>query len=131
MASPPRPTVVILDDEQRAREMLRRSLERYGYETVETATVRDAISALRRGSASAAILDVRLPEEQTGLDVLSQFRREAPEAKVPVIILTGSLLSDEEEAEITRQRGFLFLKPESLESLMKFLDQLLERDQPQ
>lgn len=131
MVAPPRPRVVILDDEQRARDMLRRCLDRYGYEAIETETVRDAIGALREAAPSAAILDVRLPEEQTGLDVLRQFRREAPEAKVPVIILTGSLLSDDEEAEITRQRGFLFQKPESLDGLMKFLDQLLERDQPQ
>ena len=126
-----RPTVVILDDEPLARQLLRRYLARYGYETFETETVDAAVAALREGQVAAAILDVRLPEARTGLDVLREFRREVPGTAVPVIILTGSMLSDEEEAEVTRQRGFLFRKPESLDVLMKFLDQLLGRDQPQ
>jgi two-component system, sensor histidine kinase len=127
----PGPTVVILDDEQVARHLLRRYLARYGYETLETETVDAAVAALRGGQVAAAILDVRLPEARTGLDVLREFRRAVPGTAVPVIILTGSLLSDEEEAEVTRQRGFLFRKPESLDVLMKFLDQLLGRDQPE
>jgi CheY-like chemotaxis protein len=126
-----RPTVVVLDDEPVARDLLHRFLTKYGYRAVETATAEEAIAALRRRPVDAVILDVRLQEALTGLDVLRMLRREAPLATVPVIILTGSVLSDEEELEVTRQRGFLFAKPESLDVLIKFLDQLLGRDQPQ
>jgi DNA-binding response OmpR family regulator len=122
--------VVILDDEPAARMLLKRFLTRHGYETVETATVDAAVDALRHGPIDAVILDVRLPEERNGLDVLRLLRREAPLARVPVVILTGSLLSEEEEIEVTRHRGFLFHKPESLEALMNFLDQLTGTDQP-
>lgn len=125
------PSVVVLDDEPATRALLRRFLTKYGYRPVETATAAEAITALRRGPVDAVILDVRLPERLTGLDVLRMLRHEAPLATVPVIILTGSVLSDEEEREVTRQRGFLFAKPESPEVLIKFLDQLLGRDQPQ
>jgi CheY-like chemotaxis protein len=131
MPPPAGPSVVVLDDEPVARDLLRRFLTKYGYQAVETATAEEAIAALRRGPVDAVILDVRLPEALTGLDVLRMLRREAPLATVPVIILTGSVLSDEEELEVTRQRGFLFAKPESLDVLIKFLDQLLGRDQPQ
>jgi DNA-binding response OmpR family regulator len=128
---PTRPRVLVLDDEPFARDILRRFLDRYGYEVVETSSAVDAVAALRRGGLEAVILDVRLPEKLTGLDVLRLFRREAPDSTVPVIILTGSMLSDDEEAEITRNRGFLFHKPESMDMLMKFIDQLVGRDQPQ
>lgn len=131
MRSVARPRVVILDDESVARDLLRRYLLRREYEPVETATVDQAVQALRAGPVDAVILDVRLGEERNGLDVLRQFRREVPEAKAPVIILTGALLSDQEEIEITKNRGFLFHKPESLEVLVNFLDQLLDRDRPQ
>jgi DNA-binding response OmpR family regulator len=123
--------VVILDDEPTARTILRRFLSRHGYETVETSTVEMAVAAMKGGPVDAVILDVRLPEERTGLDVLRMLRREAPLANVPVIILTGSMLSDEEEASITRHRGFLFHKPESMEGLVTFLDQLTGTDQPE
>lgn len=127
----PRPLrVVILDDEPTARSLLRRYLTRHGYETVETSTVDMAMEALRRGPVDAAILDVRLPEERNGLDVLRLLRCEARLAGVPVLILTGSLLSDEEEREIIRHRAFLFHKPESLDVLMNFLDQITGTDRP-
>ena len=123
--------VIVLDDEPTARMLLRRYLSRHGYETVETSTVDMAVDAMRTGPVDAVILDVRLPEERTGLDVLRMLRRETPLTHVPVIILTGSILSDEEETEITRHRGFLFQKPESLEGLVNFLDQLTGSDQPE
>lgn len=131
MSAPDTPTVVVLDDEPATRDLLRRFLQKYGYRTVSTATTAEAIGALQSGPVDAVILDVRLPEKLNGLDVLRMLRREAPLAKVPVIILTGSVLSEEEQIEVTRSRGFLFAKPESLDVLMKFLDQLLGRDQPQ
>lgn len=122
--------VVVLDDEPIARELLRRHLARHDYQTVETATVDQAVAALRSGPVDAVILDVRLPEERDGLDVLRDLRKEAPLAGVPVIILTGAVLSEKEESEITRNRGFLFHKPESLDVLVNFLDQLLGTDRP-
>ncbi len=128
MGSPPRPRVVILDDESVARDLLRRFLLRREYEPIETANANQAVAALRAGPVDAVILDVRLGEERNGLDVLRQFRTEVPDARAPVIILTGALLTDEEEIEITKNRGFLFHKPESLETLMNFLDRLLDRD---
>lgn len=125
------PRVVILDDEPIARDLLRRYLSRREYEPVETNCVDTAVQALRTGPVDAVILDYRLGEDRNGLDVLRQFRSEAPDATAPVIMLTGAFLTEGEQAEITRNRGFIFHKPESLDVLVDFLDQLLGRDRPQ
>jgi DNA-binding response OmpR family regulator len=126
-APTPLPKVVVLDDEPTARNLLERFLKKRGYEAVKTATVDEALNALRLGPV-AVILDVRLADERSGIDVLRMFRREMPEVKAPVIILTGAILSDEEELEIVKNRGFLFHKPESLDVLMNFMEQLLGTD---
>jgi DNA-binding response OmpR family regulator len=126
-AAKPLPKVVVLDDEPTARNLLERFLAKRGYEAIKTATAEEALQAMRLGPV-AVILDVRLAEERSGLDVLRMFRRELPEVNVPVIILTGAILSDEEELEIVRNRGFLFHKPESLDVLMNFMEQLLGTD---
>jgi response regulator RpfG family c-di-GMP phosphodiesterase len=132
MTSPSRRLrVVVLDDEPTARELMRRYLGLHGYDVVEAATVEEAVRALGERPVDAVILDVRLAEEQTGLDVLQSLRRQKGLEKVPVIILTGAVLSDEEELLITRQRAFLFRKPESLDLLVNFLDQMTGSDQPQ
>ena len=113
-----------------ARDLMRRYLTRREYEPVTTATVDSALDALRTGLVDAVILDYRLGEGRNGLDVLRQFRADLPDAAAPVIVRTGAMLSDTEEAEITKHRGFVFHKPESIDVLIDFLDQLLGRDRP-
>jgi DNA-binding response OmpR family regulator len=124
------PRVLVLDDEPVARDLLRRYLKKRGYETVETGTIDSAMAALRAGPVDAMILDYRLGEDRNGLDVLLQFRREVPQSRTPAIMLTGALLSASEEAEITRNQGFVFHKPESLDTLADFLDRLLGHERP-
>jgi len=122
------PTVLMLDDEETVREVGKRFLQAFGYGCVEADTIERAIEILRTTTVEAAILDVRLPGPETGLDLLAAFRAQAELKNIPVLIMTGSVLSDAEEASITRQRGFLFYKPEGFAVIVRFLDQLTGRD---
>jgi DNA-binding response OmpR family regulator len=122
--------VLILDDEPGIRATLGRFLELYGYRSIETASVDQAVEAFGRERIHALILDVRLGAGPTGLDVLKTLRARPELATVPVLILTGAVLSDAEEASIARHRAFLFHKPEGFDTLLAFLDQLTGRDQP-
>ena len=65
-----------------------------------------------------------------GLEVLSPLRTHLELTKVPVLVWTGALLSDDEEWAVTRHGAHLFQKPEGMRSLVNFLDQLLGRDRP-
>lgn len=123
--------IMVLDDEPVARQIMRRYLGLHGYETLEAGTVDEAVETLKRESVDAVILDVRLAEERTGLDVLKSLRRLPGLENLPAIILTGKILDDAEELSITRERAYLFHKPESLDVLINFLDQMLGTDQPQ
>ncbi|MGH9313482.1 MAG: response regulator [Vicinamibacterales bacterium] len=125
------PRIMVLDDEPVARQIMRRYLGLHGYETLEAGTVDEAVETLKREPVDAVILDVRLAEERTGLDVLKSLRRLPGLENLPAIILTGKILDDVEELSITRERAYLFHKPESLDVLINFLDQMLGTDQPQ
>ena len=123
--------MMVLDDEPTARLIMNRYLGLYGYDTIAAGTVDEAVAVLKGERVDAVILDVGLAEERTGLDVLRTLRRLPGLEKVPVIILTGKILDDAEELSIARERAYLFRKPESLDVLVKFLDQMLGTDQPQ
>lgn len=129
MTQGPQPlTVLVLDDEASIRDSLRRFLQLYGYVCVEADTVDAAVRVLESRRIDAVILDVRLPDQQSGLDVLAPLRSRAEFERVPVLILTGGVLTDKEEALITRQRAHIFYKPEGFDTLLNFLDQLTGRD---
>src|SRR3954464_9929446 len=104
------PTVLLVDDEPLVRETGRRFLHMCGYQCVEAESVERAAEMVTTTAVDAAILDVRLPGPKSGLDLLASFREQSALTKIPVLIMTGSVLTYAEEASITRQRAFLFYK---------------------
>jgi DNA-binding response OmpR family regulator len=122
------PTVLVLDDEPGVRTSMERLLQVYGYGAVTASTLDEARGALQTTSIQALILDVGLQGGSTGLDLLRTIREQPAFDKAPVLIFTGGVLSDAEEAFITRHRAFLFYKPEGFDTLIKFLDTLTGRD---
>ena len=90
----------------------------------------EAIDVIRGTPIGAVILDVRLPAGGSGLDVLQSLREQPDLQSIPAIVLTGGVLTEDEELMITRRRAHLFRKPEGFEHLVTFLDQLTGRDRP-
>lgn len=125
LASAPR--VLVLDDEPAVRETGGRYLRAHGYTCVEAETMEDAIEALRTTTLDAAILDVRLPGQRSGLDFLDRLRQDCELSEIPVLIMTGNVLTNAEEATISRQRGVLFYKPQGFATIVKFLDEAIKR----
>jgi CheY-like chemotaxis protein len=125
---PASPVVLVLDDEPVIRTAARRFLGRAGYGCVEAESVKAAIEQLRKTPVVAAMLDMRLPGGQSGLDLLVDLRKISEFREIPVLIVTGSALSDEEKTTIAKHRGFVFFKPEGFSTIVGFLDQLTGRD---
>jgi DNA-binding NtrC family response regulator len=118
----------VLDDEPQVRHMGRRFLQTWGYGCVEADSIDTAIEALRTTRVVAAILDVRLPGEHSGLDMLAAFRELDEFKTIPILIMTGGGVSDAEAAAITKHGAFLFYKPEGFTTIINFLDQLTGRE---
>ncbi len=64
-----------------------------------------ALLRLRSANIDAVILDLRLAEERSGLEVLEQMRLEARYDDVPVVVLTGVTEVDATEDEIIQRHG--------------------------
>ena len=124
----PRPVVLVMDDEPGIRQAAQRFLRRSGYECVEAENVEAALTLLRETKVVAAMLDMRLPDGRTGIDVLMNLRSRPEFGDIPVLIVTGSVLSDSEVASIAKQKGFVFFKPEGFSTIVNFLDRLTGRD---
>ena len=124
------PTVLVLDDDPGVRSSMERLLQVYGYGAVTVSTLDEAQEVLKSTPVQALILDVALQGDGTGLDLLRSIRARPEFDKAPILIFTGGVLSDAEEALITRHRAFLFYKPEGFDTLVNFLDTLTGRDRP-
>ena len=82
---PPRQILVIDDDEQ-LREMLRRMLEYAGYDVVEACDGEEAMKLLRNREVDLVITDILMPNRE-GLEPIMELRRGRPQ--LPIIAISG------------------------------------------
>jgi two-component system chemotaxis response regulator CheY len=82
--------ILVVDDESSIRTVVRRMLEKAGYDVLEAENGEAAIEAINTGEnrlmLDAVICDIRMPKVN-GLDAITYFRHEYPH--VPLIVLTG------------------------------------------
>lgn len=78
-------TVLIADDEDHIRQLVKIYLANEGFGTIEAKTGTEALKAWREQSPCLVILDIMMPELD-GREVLKQIRKER---KTPVIMLTA------------------------------------------
>lgn len=83
--------VLIAEDEERLRKIVRTYLQRDGYEVLEARNGQEAIDLLDENTVDLVILDVMMPEVD-GWSVLRHLRNESD---LPVIMLTAR--GDEED----------------------------------
>ena len=77
------PTVLVVDDEEHIRTLVRRILERDGYQVSEAATGAEALALLGAGRPTPDLLmsDVHMPE-LGGVEMVEQIRLTKPGLKV-------------------------------------------------
>ena len=80
--------ILVVDDEPLQRKIIRKYLERVGYEIIEAATGEDTISSVRNENPDLVLMDYFLPGKD-GREVLKIIRKEYPLRKLPVIIVTA------------------------------------------
>jgi CheY-like chemotaxis protein len=86
-------TVLLVEDEEPLRRVLRDLLEREGFSVVEAADGVQALDEVDRSAPDVLVLDLNLPRLD-GYGVLSHLRARPSTAKLPVIVLTAK--GDEE-----------------------------------
>jgi len=112
--SQPKPKLMVIDDLDSARAMMRRTLSR-GYEVYDFASVAEALPAVERAEFDALITDLRMPGID-GLTGLRRFKAKVPD--LPVILVTA-FATVETAIEAMKAGAFDYLtkpfEPEELE----------------
>jgi signal transduction histidine kinase/DNA-binding response OmpR family regulator len=85
------PTVLVVDDDPTARDLLSANLKGAGYRLLQASSGDEALSLARSMRPDAITLDVMMPKPD-GWDVLSALKADADLRDIPVVIVT--MLSD-------------------------------------
>ena len=92
--------VLVVEDDDSTREMLRRMLEKEGCVVREAANGKLALEELERNGAPDLItLDLMMPE-MDGFSVVAALRADARWNRIPIVIMTAKDLTDDDRARL-------------------------------
>ncbi|HOI94332.1 MAG TPA: response regulator [Syntrophobacter fumaroxidans] len=115
--------LLLVDDEEEFASTLAERLRLRGVDVRTVFRGEDALPAIREERPDLVLLDVLMPGVG-GMELLRRLRIECP--SLPVILLTGQGIS-EEELRIGALHGAVFLmKPLSIDELMKTIGGILD-----
>jgi DNA-binding response OmpR family regulator len=81
---PRKQSILIIEDEEAIRQLLRCCLEEAGYSVSEASNGRKGVQAFRKAPTDLVITDIYMPERD-GLEVIECLRRTRPTVKILVI----------------------------------------------
>lgn len=111
--------ILVADDDEQMRRLLKLVLEREGHFVVEARDGLDALDQIESHPPDLVLLDVDMPRLD-GFGVLSELRARVHTASLPVVMLTGRLESEGEALDLGAQ-DFLAkpVQPNSLKARVR------------
>ncbi len=115
-------TLLLVEDDAATRGLFEALLTSAGFTVHGTGNGADALVRLRSGTFDLVVLDLLLPA-LTGLAVLKAMRQNPTTAELPVIVVTGAVLSKQDLMDL---HGVTVLrKPVDPEDLIEAVDTTL------
>ncbi|HOO31543.1 MAG TPA: response regulator transcription factor [Thermotogota bacterium] len=116
--------ILIADDEDRMRRLIKDFLTRSGYEVIEAADGQEALEKFESSKADLAVLDVMMPVYD-GWEVCAEIKEIS---EIPVIMLTALDGEDDEIFSLKNGADDYMPKPFSPKVLIARIENLLKRN---
>jgi DNA-binding response OmpR family regulator len=121
-----RRTVLVVEDALTTRCILEQFFARAGCDVLQASDPETAMMRLHSTPVDAVILDLRLSDERSGLEVLEHMRVDVKFDDVPVVILTGvSEVDESEEKTIQRHGAHLLYKRFGYREVVQRLEKII------
>jgi CheY-like chemotaxis protein len=122
-----KPSVLIVDDDREAIKAFHPMLKQHGYEARAAYDAQAALEEIERCLPDVILLDLHLPIID-GIELLRRLKLVRRFAEIPVAILTGDYLIDDElTAEVDRLGSRLHYKPLWEEDILQIVGSLLRQ----
>ena len=94
-SGPPTVRVLVIDDHDAARHIVRQCLPAPRYTVADAPTGGSGVALARSTTPDAVVLDLNLPD-MNGREVLAQLKSDPETAHIPVIIVSSQVVTDED-----------------------------------
>src|SRR5262249_31426084 len=112
-------TILLVDDDEVLRQVLRRVLARDGYQVVEAGSVAQALERAREQRPSLGLVDLRLPDGD-GVELAEQLQKEV--GRFPLLLMTAYPLRLRDQPELAHAFKHVLTKPLNLDKLRQAIE---------
>jgi excisionase family DNA binding protein len=111
------PAVLLVDDDERMRELVRMELEREGYDVQEAASADEGLASIEARKPELILLDVMMPHVD-GWEMLRRIQERYGAGAIPVVMFSGKADDHaQQQANSAGAQGFVG-KPFDLQQLI-------------
>ncbi|PWT74557.1 MAG: hypothetical protein C5B46_03930 [Proteobacteria bacterium] len=118
--------ILIVEDDNNSRKLLRDSLQVSGYRTAEAIDGEQGLQIARSQRPALILMDIQLPGI-SGFDALRSLRSDPETRAIPVIAVTASVMSAQQNDVLAAGFDALESKPVSIVGLLKKMRGLLDK----
>ncbi len=118
--------ILIVEDNEKNRKLVRDVLQHKGYQTAEAETAEEGIRLAQQSSPALILMDIQLPG-MNGMEALRRLRADPKTKKIPVIAVTASAMThDRAKIMATGFDGYQS-KPINVKEFLVAVREMLDR----
>ena len=121
-----RELILIVEDNEKNRKLLRDVLQVKGYQTLETESAEEGIRLAQESRPALIIMDLQLPG-MNGIEALGRLRADDRTKAIPVIAVTASAMTQSREQIVAAGFDGYQTKPISVREFLDTVRQVLDR----
>jgi CheY-like chemotaxis protein len=115
--------LLLVEDNEMNRDMLRRRLERAGFAVLTAADGREALALMRRRSPALVLMDMSLPV-MDGWSACREARAGADTRDIPIIALTAHAMAADRQSALDAGCDDYATKPVDFPALLRKIEAL-------
>ncbi len=119
--------ILVVDDKEDSRVLVRKVLGRRGYEIIEAGTGEDAISMAQTELPDLILMDIRLPGGIDGLEATRRIKATPQVAHIPILAMTASVRPEDMQRALNEGCSGFVRKPIDIDELPKQVAEYIAR----
>ena len=117
--------ILLIEDNEKNRKLCRDVLEVKGYRTIESETAEGGLDLARERSPAMILMDIQLPG-MDGITAMKQLKADPNTAKIPIIAITASAMTNNRQAMLAEGFDGYQTKPITLKDFLGEVERVLQ-----
>ena len=116
--------ILIIEDNEKNRKLIRDLLQVKGYQTVESETAEDGLKLAEEKTPALILMDIQLPG-MDGITAMKQLKAAPKTNRIPIVAITASAMTHNRQTMLAEGFDGYQTKPLNLKEFLADVDRLI------